>query len=368
MKERVDTLMLKQELAATLGSARASQYFTGLRRVLSDASKTANVAGIGIVLNPYETALHNRLVLAVLANATRTTPPPPVSTTATIHGSATKNPKDILVSNTSNNSSNNNNNKDAKRDPTIPPTRPRHAHLINKLHASLSAVSLARQAIANSGSAAELPPKRSKPANAIKTLQSLDDNTLALLTSVNKTFSTSSVIKKANLSRSIPQRFINHLQHIRDPDANLPASLTPEIQARVQMLQTCRQSSTLPSVEALQSRMQIVCALNGVELDNDCVMFMQQALSTYLKDIVASVQQRVRHGNLLQSDIFTGAVANGKAQLGISDGVFKPTQRKTDKVNPLQTQDLMLSSVITPSLLRRSVASVDAMELLLSLN
>ncbi|KAJ3329492.1 hypothetical protein HDU76_007807 [Blyttiomyces sp. JEL0837] len=74
----------------------------------------------------------------------------------------------------------------------------------------------------------------------------------------------------------------------------VPKEVTPELQSQILTLQTCKMRGSLPTRDGLRSRMEIIGAMNGVTIDDECITFMEQALSTHLKDIISSIQVQVR--------------------------------------------------------------------------
>jgi hypothetical protein len=52
-----------------------------------------------------------------------------------------------------------------------------------------------------------------------------------------------------------------------------------ELQAQIMNQQTCKQRGAIPVGEALRSRMEIIAALNGLQMDDGCTAFMEQALN-----------------------------------------------------------------------------------------
>ncbi|KAI9339674.1 hypothetical protein BDR26DRAFT_862106 [Obelidium mucronatum] len=210
---------------------------------------------------------------------------------------------------------------------------------------------------------------------------------------------------------SVPNQ-INGGNNIFNDPSLLPTNsthplMTPEIQARIQMLQTCRQASALPSTDALKARMHVIAALNSVEIDQECVAFLEQALSSYLKDIITSVQERVRQrqcelamaaeghsvhnsNNLMAGGRSMPATPGGTGtgnsnntqnnhqnngsnyDAGATDDMDKPETGENGggsqphKSEAISLSDLMLSSDITPILLKRSPGSVDTIEQLLA--
>ncbi|KAI8610518.1 hypothetical protein BC830DRAFT_1172651, partial [Chytriomyces sp. MP71] len=225
------------------------------------------------------------------------------------------------------------------------------------------------------------PPRkpRSRPSRLL-TLQSLDEASRQSILNVKD---------YAKRPKPLaPARYSNPLDSF-----DLPDTLTPEIQARLQTLQTCRQAASLPSLDTLRSRMQVIGSLNGVDIDPDCGTYMEQALSTYLKDIISSVQARVRqpdlaessasaanHASLLGKVSTAPAINKSSSAMMVDPGLLEMTGEgacaklevgkeldgRTAKTSMLSTDELLLSSEITPVLLKRSAGSTDVMEMLLA--
>ncbi|KAJ3354335.1 hypothetical protein HDU83_005490 [Entophlyctis luteolus] len=325
MGQRVDTLALKLELADALGAERAAKYWDALCRAMRGPSPTF-AAEFGMGMSRHETALHNRLVLALLANACdQSVQPPPPGVRHTEFKPTGKYPL----------------NKTAA-------ARQKHPHLLTRRRESASASVPASGKSLPSAATSDTYNHLKKPASAVRMIQTLDDNTRsAILAPKTEGVAFAGKLPSASKS-SIPSRFMNMWN---GPDvANLPANLTPELQAKLQTLQTCRQSSSLPSIDSLKARMQVIGALNGVDIDSDCISFMDQALSTYLKDVISSVQERMHvSGETSATDGSSSTAANGIPQMDMT----------------IQVSDVILGSSLMPILVHRGGGAVDAMERML---
>ncbi|KAJ3098165.1 hypothetical protein HDU97_004213 [Phlyctochytrium planicorne] len=77
---------------------------------------------------------------------------------------------------------------------------------------------------------------------------------------------------------------------------SLPDEVRQDIEARLMDVTTCKKSSTLPTRDALKARMEIIAAMHGMTMDEDCVTFMEQSLITHLKDVITAIRQKVRFG------------------------------------------------------------------------
>ncbi|KAJ3061716.1 hypothetical protein HDU99_005468 [Rhizoclosmatium hyalinum] len=306
-----------------------------------------------LLQTPHEHTLHNSLVLAVLANAAS-----PASATAS--NAPNQQAHALLIS------------RSLKR--SLAPLAHQKLVLPQKQKDPLAQTASANTGASSRKDADKKAKRARRKLDKLRTIQALEDQARAAIKAVQDN-------AKRLDDAAIPLRF-----QLPDPEALLPSTLTPEIQARIQMLQTCRQSASLPSIDTLKSRMQVIAALNGVEIDPDCVSFMEQALSTYLKDIIASVQERVRQ-NHLESLAVT---ANQSKQSGPATPAKRTASEAFDHHDSgmmgggsgmggeaanlrllqgggiLTTEDMILSSEITPILLKRCPGSVDTIELLLS--
>ncbi|KAJ1548178.1 hypothetical protein HK405_004052, partial [Cladochytrium tenue] len=74
----------------------------------------------------------------------------------------------------------------------------------------------------------------------------------------------------------------------------LPPEFTPDIQSKAIGLQSCKSKGTLPTRDALRARMEVAGLVNGVAVKEECVGLMEQALATYLKDIISGIRERIR--------------------------------------------------------------------------
>ncbi|KAI9340053.1 transcriptional regulator of RNA polII, SAGA, subunit-domain-containing protein [Zopfochytrium polystomum] len=120
---------------------------------------------------------------------------------------------------------------------------------------------------------AERDTKRSRMA---KLIQSLDTPCRATILSAKNQPQPQKMLEIPFLPRSIPHE------------------VTPDLQTKILSLQTCKMKGSLPTRDALRARMEVIGAMNGVAMREDCVSFMEQALSTYVKDILTGIQQRIR--------------------------------------------------------------------------
>ncbi|KAJ3204476.1 hypothetical protein HDU82_005808 [Entophlyctis luteolus] len=209
MGQRVDTLALKLELADALGAERAAKYWDALCRAMRGPSPTF-AAEFGMGMSRHETALHNRLVLALLANACdQSVQPPPPGVRHTEFKPTGKYPL----------------NKTAA-------ARQKHPHLLTRRRESASASVPASGKSLPSAATSDTYNHLKKPASAVRMIQTLDDNTRsAILAPKTEGVAFAGKLPSASKS-SIPSRFMNMWN---GPDvANLPANLTPDVISSVQ--------------------------------------------------------------------------------------------------------------------------------------
>ncbi|KAI8829512.1 transcriptional regulator of RNA polII, SAGA, subunit-domain-containing protein [Chytriomyces cf. hyalinus JEL632] len=379
------TLTLKTQLADALGAERAPRYWRLLQGVVTGKVGAALFAQETrtILVTKHEQTLHNQLILAILKASTN---PHPSSPSRTVHAGFT--PSGTYTPPAS---------VPRAFAPSVPISLASFSPNANSQHDQNSAYranssSSAVHQSANANTSTTTPSadaKKPRPApykkpSRLLTAQALDDMTRSTILAVKDRS------KKPEVQP--PRRFMH------DEMLEIPETLTPEIQARLLTLQTCRQSASLPSLDALRSRMQVIGALNGIDIDIESVIYMEQALATYLKDILSSVHERVRttanqEPNARYASGFAtptapntpaacntpkttaGAEHGGNGCVSIPNGVegFLDSNGSAGRMpgvscssGVLVSDDLMLSTEITPILIKRCPGAVDILEMLQS--
>ncbi|KAI8844763.1 hypothetical protein BC829DRAFT_400269 [Chytridium lagenaria] len=79
-------------------------------------------------------------------------------------------------------------------------------------------------------------------------------------------------------------------------------TLSEDVKQGNKHMTTCRKSGSLPTRDALRSRMELIGTLYGVSIDEDSISFMEQSLATHLKDVLSSILQKVRFGADTKAD------------------------------------------------------------------
>ncbi|KAJ3217711.1 hypothetical protein HDU67_007407 [Dinochytrium kinnereticum] len=76
----------------------------------------------------------------------------------------------------------------------------------------------------------------------------------------------------------------------------LPEEVRQDLETKLLDMSTCRKAGTLPTRDSLKSRMEIIATLHGISIDDECVAFMEQSLTTHIKDVLTAIRQKVRFG------------------------------------------------------------------------